>query len=253
MTSSFGSPESRWAAVQSRDPSATSAFVYAVRTTRIFCRPTCPARLARRANVSFFDTPDGAAQAGFRPCKRCKPCLSDPTPTLGKAKAAVERAQTIMISTRGSMTWAEVCKDVKVSPRYLHNVFSATVGITPGIYARLLRDDETMVQQHDKRQPDPGLDDRITYAAKNGDEADFMCYTQQLNASTDSSDCCERDAHTVNTAFDTISMGLGDYEQDFDRGNFYDIEHWATLDMADCLPDLEQGWQLYPAQQCYLS
>ncbi|KAM0502248.1 hypothetical protein ACHAP8_003785 [Fusarium lateritium] len=63
----------RWNAVTSRDANADSLFVYAVRTTKIFCRPICKARLPRRANVSFFTHGHEAQKAGFRACKRCKP------------------------------------------------------------------------------------------------------------------------------------------------------------------------------------
>ncbi|ETN37267.1 uncharacterized protein HMPREF1541_08258 [Cyphellophora europaea CBS 101466] len=65
----------RWSILSSRacPRSATPPFIYAVTTTHIFCRPTCPARLARRANIVFFDTAGDAARAGFRACKRCRP------------------------------------------------------------------------------------------------------------------------------------------------------------------------------------
>src|SRR5687767_13437916 len=68
------SSAARWRAIVNRDPSVNS-FVYAVRTTRIYCRPSCPARLARRANVEFYDSPAQAEKAGYRSCKRCKPEL----------------------------------------------------------------------------------------------------------------------------------------------------------------------------------
>jgi methylphosphotriester-DNA--protein-cysteine methyltransferase len=69
----FSTPSLRHLALTTRNPLATSAFTYAVLTTRIYCRPDCPSRLARRANITFFDTALEAAAAGFRPCKRCAP------------------------------------------------------------------------------------------------------------------------------------------------------------------------------------
>lgn len=69
----YSTPSDRWRALTQRDSLATDAFVYAVRTTRIYCRPDCRARLARRANVSFYDTGAQAEHDGFRACKRCKP------------------------------------------------------------------------------------------------------------------------------------------------------------------------------------
>src|SRR5437588_352601 len=62
-----------WRAVSERDSRADGAFVYAVRSTGIFCRPTCPSRRPRRENVEFFSTTVAAARAGFRACKRCRP------------------------------------------------------------------------------------------------------------------------------------------------------------------------------------
>ena len=62
-----------WQAVLAREPGFDGAFVYAVRSTGIFCRPTCPSRRPRRAQVVFFGQPAAAEQAGFRACRRCRP------------------------------------------------------------------------------------------------------------------------------------------------------------------------------------
>src|SRR5690606_10146839 len=69
----YETDDPRWQAVQARDARADGSFVYAVRTTGVYCRPSCPARRARRANVSFHDTPALAEAAGFRACLRCRP------------------------------------------------------------------------------------------------------------------------------------------------------------------------------------
>ena len=63
----------RWAALSARDAQADGSFVYSVRTTGVYCRPSCGARAARPENVAFHDTPADAQRAGFRPCRRCKP------------------------------------------------------------------------------------------------------------------------------------------------------------------------------------
>jgi AraC family transcriptional regulator of adaptative response/methylated-DNA-[protein]-cysteine methyltransferase len=63
----------RWLAVAERDRAADGTFVYAVTTTGIYCRPSCPSKRPKRANVVYFDTPRAAAAAGFRDCKRCNP------------------------------------------------------------------------------------------------------------------------------------------------------------------------------------
>ncbi|MDB5455611.1 MAG: transcriptional regulator, partial [Caulobacter sp.] len=71
-TAPFPTDDARWAAAQSRDRAADGAFVFAVRTTGVYCRPSCAGRPLRR-NVAFYDTPEAAQAAGFRPCLRCKP------------------------------------------------------------------------------------------------------------------------------------------------------------------------------------
>ncbi|RVX66150.1 hypothetical protein B0A52_09879 [Exophiala mesophila] len=81
LSTRYSTPAARWTALTTRDSEASDAFIYAVRTTGIYCRPNCSARLARRANVEFFDTPDQALKAGYRPCKRCKPGRGSPSVT----------------------------------------------------------------------------------------------------------------------------------------------------------------------------
>ncbi|KAJ9657343.1 hypothetical protein H2198_004354 [Neophaeococcomyces mojaviensis] len=128
----YGSEESRWRAVQTRDRLADSTFVYAVTTTRIFCRPICPARLARRANVKFFDTAAAALTANFRACKRCKPDhAAGPDPS----KRLVDAACVQIHNAQGQLTLAELAKRIGVSSRYLHGVFSSAMGCTPAVYA----------------------------------------------------------------------------------------------------------------------
>ena len=72
--------EQRWEAVRRRDPAAVGAFYYSVRTTGVYCRPTCAARLPRRENVAFHATCADAERAGFRPCKRCRASLRSRVP-----------------------------------------------------------------------------------------------------------------------------------------------------------------------------
>src|SRR3982751_3208968 len=79
----------RWEAVIHREKNADDAFVYSVRTTGVYCRPSCPARRARRENVAFHLSPKDAERAGFRACKRCKP--NDPSAG-GEQAALVARA-----------------------------------------------------------------------------------------------------------------------------------------------------------------
>src|SRR5271155_3203972 len=72
-TPAFSSDDARWEAVRRRDAGADGLFFYAVRTTGVYCRPSCPARLPHRENVTFHATPADAEGGGFRPCRRCRP------------------------------------------------------------------------------------------------------------------------------------------------------------------------------------
>src|SRR5260370_19292296 len=85
--------EKCWAAVTSRDAAADRSFVYAVRTTGVYCRPGCASRRPLRAHVAFFETNTAAEAAGFRPCKRCRPHEGS---TAARHVAAVERACALL-------------------------------------------------------------------------------------------------------------------------------------------------------------
>lgn len=138
----FVDNRSRWRAVTTRDPSADGIFVYAVKSTHIYCRPVCNARLARQANVDFYDTPQQAEEAGFRACKRCKPELAkfDPLESVLKnACAIIEEAISDATTTSGGkITLKEIAAKVNLTPRYLHKVFKERMGCTPKQYAESL-------------------------------------------------------------------------------------------------------------------
>lgn len=135
----FNTPESRWRALQTRNPNSASAFIYGVTTTRIFCRPTCPARLARRANVVFFDTASEAAASGLRACKRCKPTQDDFAPAQRRHEAEVTRACETLREAGGRVSLEALASGAGMSPRYFHGVFKRFVGVTPGVFAAQLR------------------------------------------------------------------------------------------------------------------
>lgn len=98
-TPTYETDDARWAAMQSRDPAAEGAFFAAVRTTRIYCRPGCPARPLRR-NVCFFDTAQAARAAGYRACRRCKP--DEPREALRYATARTDLGLVLAaVSERG--------------------------------------------------------------------------------------------------------------------------------------------------------
>lgn len=123
--------DARWAAVVARDARADGTFFTAVLTTGIYCRPSCGARRPKRENVRFFATCAEAEEAGFRPCKRCKPNAL----ALHQEHAAkVERACRL-IEADDDMKLDELAAAVGLSPYHFHRIFKATVGVTPKAYA----------------------------------------------------------------------------------------------------------------------
>lgn len=128
--------DSRWAAVRSKDPKADGQFILAVRTTGIYCRPTCPARAAKRENVEFFDSTAEARAAGYRACKRCKP----DEPSLREQHARLVAAACRRIESAGSApTLEELSREAGMSPFHFHRVFKALTGLTPQAYAKAHR------------------------------------------------------------------------------------------------------------------
>ena len=131
------SDEDRWQAVVHRDRRYDGAFVYAVRSTGIYCRSGCPSRRPTREQVRFFPIPAAAEQAGFRACLRCKPRQAvgrDPHVLLA------ERACRLLESSRGSrMTLSALARGLGVSAPHLQRVFTRVTGISPRAYAEQLR------------------------------------------------------------------------------------------------------------------
>lgn len=122
----------RWTAVRTRDGQRAGTFVFAVRTTGVYCRPGCPSRLPRRENVRFFDSPREAAVAGFRPCKRCQP--DDPArgdDRVVRARAALDADPTQPLPA--------LCASLGVSADHLRRLFQRELGMSPSGYARLRR------------------------------------------------------------------------------------------------------------------
>lgn len=127
----------RWQAITKRDPTINS-FVYAVLTTKIYCRPSCAARLARRANVQFYDTPSQAEEAGFRACKRCRPqaggtALANHPQTAIVAKACETIQAELAIGLKPRLQ--DLAAQAGLTPSHFHRVFKKRVGVTPGQYA----------------------------------------------------------------------------------------------------------------------
>lgn len=122
----------RWQSVVGRNANADGTFVYAVKTTGVYCRPSCPARLAKPVNVSFYDTPAEAEAAGFRSCQRCNPNGK----SLAEANAAIVAEACRLIETSEELrTLDELADKVGMSPFYFHRQFKAITGLTPKQWA----------------------------------------------------------------------------------------------------------------------
>jgi len=124
----------RWRAVLGRDP--TAPFVYAVRTTRVYCRPWCPSRRPRREHVEFYEHATDARRQGFRACRRCRP--DDDAATPGARVTAACRV--IDAAPPGSVPMlADLARAVGGSPNGLRRSFVDVLGVTPKQYAAARR------------------------------------------------------------------------------------------------------------------
>ena len=128
----FADDESRWQAVTTRDAAADGAFVYSVRTTGVYCRPTCPARLAKRENVRFHATCREAEAAGFRACKRCKPTGKS---LAERQTAVVARACRLIENSEEIPNLDDLAESIGMSSYHFHRIFKAHTGLTPRKYA----------------------------------------------------------------------------------------------------------------------
>ncbi len=122
----------RWAAVLARDPAADGRFFYSVRTTGVYCRPSCAARRARPEHVAFHASVADAERAGFRPCRRCRP---DQPPLAEQHAATVARLCRFIESAEQAPSLEALAAEAGLSIYHLHRVFKAATGLTPKAYA----------------------------------------------------------------------------------------------------------------------
>jgi len=138
----FASDAQRWAAIVRRESAADGVFYYAVRTTGVYCRPSCAARRALRNNVRFFDSATAAERAGFRACKRCHP---DGAGLAQRHAALVARACRRIDLAETMPDLATLASEAGLSRFHFHRVFKRHTGMTPKAYvtaqrARRVRD-----------------------------------------------------------------------------------------------------------------
>ena len=128
--------EQQWQQVLSRDARQDGRFVFAVRTTGVYCRPSCPSRRPRRDSVEFFASPQAAERAGYRACLRCKPTQ------LSEQAQYVIRARKLLDNSEGVLTLAELSKRVGVSAFHLQRLFKRATGLSPREYQAARRNEQ---------------------------------------------------------------------------------------------------------------
>jgi len=126
-------PQSAWAAVIQRDRTQDAAFVFAVTTTGIYCRPSCPARRPNRENVQFFGSGAEARKAHFRPCLRCRPDEAS------REAEALTKAIALIQASEFPQTLADLAAACAYSPAHFQRFFTRALGVSPAAYARALR------------------------------------------------------------------------------------------------------------------
>ncbi len=128
--------EQRWQAVVRRDAQADGEFVYAVRTTGVYCRPSCPSRAARRENVAFFESGDRAAAAGYRPCRRCRP--DAPSQQQIRSALVCQACEAIEHSATPPAL-AQLARQAGMSPFHFQRIFKAVAGLSPKAYHKAVQ------------------------------------------------------------------------------------------------------------------
>ncbi|MBA2595115.1 MAG: bifunctional DNA-binding transcriptional regulator/O6-methylguanine-DNA methyltransferase Ada [Chloroflexia bacterium] len=190
--------DDRWRAVQQRDRRRDGQFVLAVRTTGIYCRPSCPARMPNRENVSFFADADAAEQAGFRACRRCTP-----RSPLAPREAMIARATAWLDAhLEERVTLARLAQAVGVSPGHLQRTFTEVTGVSPRQYvaARRLQGAKSRLRHGDDVTT-------AIYAAGYGSSSRFYAQTRNMLGMTPSS--YRRGGAGMTIGFATAESAIG--------------------------------------------
>jgi AraC family transcriptional regulator of adaptative response/methylated-DNA-[protein]-cysteine methyltransferase len=128
--------DTRWTSIVNRDPAADGEFYYSVRTTGVYCRPSCAARLARPENVQYHLTCEDAEAAGFRPCKRCKPNQ----PTLARRNSGkIANACRLIEQSKQMPSLERLAACAGMSVYHFHRIFKSITGLTPVKYGEARR------------------------------------------------------------------------------------------------------------------
>ena len=226
--STFQTSHSRWLALTHRIPSSHSSFLYGVLSTKIYCRPTCSARIARRANVIFYDTQDQARHDGFRPCKRCKP---DDASFFGEGEEVVSRTLGLLRIKKGGVAMKtgleELAKEVGVTRSYLCRVFKKKMGVTIGAYMKEF-----------EREAGEGETER---SVESVDKVGSGMVDMKLGLQTPATTAGSPSASVIGCDRGPAEEGMGDVEETFDLDFDFDEWFWtkdfSNEPMIDLYPD----------------
>lgn len=152
-TAAASGDDARWEAIVRRDRAADGTFVYAVKTTGVYCRPSCPSRRAHRGNVTFHPTCAAAEKAGFRPCKRCQP---DRRSLQEQYAARIARACRTIEQSDSKLSLDSLARSAGLSRYHFHRIFKAVTGLTPRAYATARR--------HERARTELGKPGTVTQA-----------------------------------------------------------------------------------------
>jgi AraC family transcriptional regulator, regulatory protein of adaptative response / methylated-DNA-[protein]-cysteine methyltransferase len=122
--------DTSWAAFMRRDRSWDGRVIGAVKTTGIYCKPSCPARRPKREHVEFFTTGEEARAAGYRPCLRCKP------DEVGRDRDAIAAAVKLIERAEEPPKLTELAEAVGYAPHHFQRLFKRDLGVSPAEYAR---------------------------------------------------------------------------------------------------------------------
>jgi len=162
-SSTYTTDDIRWKAIVAREQAADGHFYYAVKTTGVFCRPSCSSKMPNRENVEYFVNSQGAQAAGYRPCKKCKPAG---TTTKEAIEQKIISACRVIENSHMVPKLADLAKGLELSPGYFHRLFKKYVGVTPKQFA----------SNHRSR--------RFRESLKSGDSITEACYDAGYSSSS---------------------------------------------------------------------
>lgn len=187
----------RWTAVEARDATADGRFVYAVRSTGIYCRPGCPSRRPRRENVSFFSTGLDAENAGFRACLRCRPADD------GARQPWIAAVCDAIANSESALTLADLSAIAGLSPQHLQRSFSSAMGMSPRAYQSQVKRDRLQKALPGERRVDDAF-----YAAGYGSPSRVYEKSRELLGMTPARYRAGAPGEIIRHAFAITGLGL---------------------------------------------